>query len=78
MLSRDAAVANAEYTYYASPNRTVYTDADYIEEMGEDAMAILYPDAGDFAEMFNRLAYRNLPQETLDYMTKLWESVKVS
>ena len=78
MLSRDAAVANAEYTYYASPNRIVYTDADYIEEMGEETMEILYPGNDDFAANFDRVAYRNLPQETLDYMNTLWENVKIS
>ena len=78
MLDRDAAVANAEYTYYASPNRTVYTDPEYIEEMGEDVMEILYPGNDDFSENFNRVAYRNLPQEMLDYMNTLWENVKIS
>ena len=78
MLSRDAAVANAEYTYYASPNRTVYTDEEYIDEMGEDVMEILYPGNDDFSANFDRVAFRNLPQETLDYMNTLWENVKIS
>ncbi len=78
MLSRDAAVANAEYTYYASPNRVVYTDAEYIDYMGEEAMEILYPEAGDFAAMYNTYAYKNLPQEMLDYMNSLWENVKIN
>ncbi len=78
MLDRDAAVANAEYTYYASPNRIVYTDEEYIDEMGEEAMEILYPGTEDFAAEFNRLAFRNLPQEMLDYMNTLWENVKIS
>ena len=78
MLDRDAAVANAEYTYYASPNAVVYTDEEYIEEMGEEAMAILYPGNEDFAKTYNEVAYRNLPQDTLDYMNTLWENVKIS
>ena len=78
MLDRDAAVANAEYTYYASPNRVVYTDEEYIEEMGEETMAILYPGNDDFSANFDRVAFRNLPQETLDYMNTLWENVKIS
>ena len=78
MLDRDAAVANAEYTYYATPNAVVYNDEAYIEEMGEEAMAILYPGNEDFAERYNALAFRNLPQETLDYMNTLWENVKIS
>ena len=44
MLSPEPAIANAEYIYYASPNSLVYEDEGYIEEMGEDTMAILYPD----------------------------------
>ena len=78
MLSRDAAVANAEYTYYASPNALVYTDEEYIEDMGDEAMAVLYPDIGDFAERYNTLAYRNLSPEMLDYINTLWESVKIN
>ena len=78
MLDRDAAVANAEYTYYATPNRIVYTDEEYIEEMGEETMAILYPGNDDFSANFDRVAFRNLPQETLDYMNTLWENVKIS
>ena len=78
MLDRDAAVANAEYTWYASPNRIVYTDAEYIEEMGEEAMEILYPGTENFSAEFNRLAFRSLPQDMLDYMNTLWENVKIS
>ena len=76
MLDRDAAVANAEFTYYASPNKVVYTDADYIDEMGEEAMEILYPPMDDFAARYNELAYRNLSAELLDYINTLWEGVK--
>ncbi len=78
MLDRDAAVANAEYTCDASPNRVVYTDAEYIEDMGDDAMAILYPGTGTFSRIYNEVAFRNLPPETLDYMNTLWEKIKVS
>ena len=42
MLTRDPAVANALYTYYGSPNKVVREDPEYIEEMGEEAMDILY------------------------------------
>ena len=78
MLSRDAAVANAEYTYYASPNCVVYTDPEYLDYMGEETIEILYPETGDFAEMYNTYAYKNLPQEMLDYMNSLWENVKIN
>ena len=78
MLSRDAGVANAEFTYYASPNTIVYTDEEYIDEMGEETMEILYPEMDDFAARYNELAYRNLPQDILDYINTLWENVKIN
>ena len=78
MLSRDAAVANAEYTYYASPNKTVYTDEEYLEDLGEETIAILYPEMEDFTKDYNTYAYRNLSQEMLDYVNTLWESVKIN
>ena len=71
-------MANAEYIYYASPNRLVYESADYIEEMGEEAMDILYPDLGDFAAQYNEYAYRNLSPELLDHINTLWENLKIS
>ena len=78
MLSEEAAVANAEYIYYASPNSLVYESKDYIEDMGEEAMAILYPPTDDFKARYNAYAYRSLDSETLDYMNALWENVKIN
>ncbi|MBR4425293.1 MAG: spermidine/putrescine ABC transporter substrate-binding protein [Oscillospiraceae bacterium] len=78
MLDRDAAIANAEATWYASPNTVVYTDPEYLEEMGEEVIEILYPEIDDFAELYNTLAYRNLPAELLDYINSLWEGVKIN
>ena len=78
MLDRDAAVANAEYTYYASPNKVVYTDPEYIEDMGEETMELLYPGISDFAAEYNKYAYRNLDNEMLDYLNTLWETVKIN
>ena len=78
MLSREAAVANAEYIYYASPNRLVYDDPEYIDDMGEDTMDILYPDIGSFRDAYNRSAYRNLNQDTLTYVNSLWETLKIN
>ena len=78
MLSHDAAVANAEYTYYASPNRIVFTDEEYLNDLGEETIAVLYPEMGDFSALYNENAYRNLDQGTLDYMNTLWEKVKIS
>ncbi len=78
MLSEDAAIANAEYTYYASPNKVVYENPGYQEEMGEEAMAILYDRTDNFRERYNKNAYRNLNRETLDYVNSLWETVKIN
>ena len=78
MLSEEAAVANAEYIYYASPNRLVYENEEYIEEMGEEAMTILYPGIDNFSERYNALAYRNLDADTLAYLNTLWENLKIS
>ena len=77
MLSEEPAVANALYTYYATPNSVVYTNEGYIEEM-EDAMEILYPELGSFAEAYNREAYRNLDADMLNYLNTLWENVKIN
>ena len=78
MLSEEAAVANAEYTYYASPNSIVYNNEGYIEEMGEEAIKILYPEMDSFADRYNIYAYRNLDSEMLGYINDLWENVKIN
>ncbi len=78
MLSEEPAIANAEYIYYASPNALVYNSEVYKEDIGEEAVEILYPDNGSFKERYNEFAYRNLDQNALDYMTKLWEDLKIN
>ena len=78
MLSEEPAVANAEYTSYASPNRLVFENAGYREDMGEDAIEILYPEMTNFAEQYNKMAYRNLDADMLDYLNTLWENVKIN
>lgn len=78
MLSQETAVANAEYIYYASPNSLVYNDETYQEDMGEEAMEILYPEGVNFSEEYNQLAYRNLDDEMLSYMNSLWENLKIN
>ena len=78
MLSEGPAIANAEYTYYASPNTLVYENQAYIDYMGQEAMDILYPDWGGFTEKYNAYAYRNLPFDTLNYINSLWETLKIN
>ena len=76
MLSREIAVANAEYIGYASPNSLVYTDEEYIaymEDWHPDAMSVLYPDT----ETLSLAAYQNLPSETLEKVNSLWEELKI-
>lgn len=77
MLSEEAAIANAEYISYASPNRLVYENESYIEDMGEDVIKILYPEIGEFSERYNQFAYRNMDDEMLDYLNGLWETIKI-
>ncbi len=78
MLSAEPAIANAEMIYYASPNRLVYESPEYAEEMGEEAMEILYPDMEDFSALYNLYAYHNLSPEALDYLNTLWEELKIN
>ena len=78
MLSEETGVANAEYTYYASPNSLVYNNATYLEDMGEDVISVLYPELGNFAEQYNKMAFRNLESDMLDYLNTLWENVKIN
>ncbi|MBE6913589.1 MAG: spermidine/putrescine ABC transporter substrate-binding protein [Ruminococcaceae bacterium] len=78
MLSEEPAIANAEYTYYASPNTAVVSSPVYIEDMGEDVLEVLYPPMDDFSALYNLYAYRNLDQATLDYLNTLWENVKIN
>ena len=78
MLSAEPAIANAEYIYYATPNSLVYEDEGYLEDLGEEAAAILYPAVEDFSASYNQYAFRNLDSETLDYVNTLWENLKIS
>ncbi len=75
MLSEEAAVANAEYICYASPNKLVTQNEDYVatmEEMHPDAMEILYGTADIPTE-----AYENLPESQLTMINELWEDLKI-
>ncbi len=76
MLSKEPAVANAEYLYYACPNTLVTTDKGYSQTMNEihpDAMDILYPEGTDFKTEY----YHNLDADTLGYSNALWEELKL-
>ncbi len=76
MCETEIAVANAEYTYYASPLTTVVNDAGYratMEEVHADAMNILY----DSADSVPTQPYLNLSPEDLTRLNGLWEELKV-
>ena len=78
MLSEDAAVANALYIGYASPNNIVVNNEDYIGEMGEDAYEILYGSHDGIAKSF----YHSFSNEEIygddmqQYVNGLWEKLK--
>ena len=78
MLEEEPAIANAEYIMYGCPNSLVYENEDYAEEMGEEAMAILYPDIDSFGEKYNQFAYRNLDGAMLELINTLWEELKIN
>ena len=78
MLSEEAAIANAEYIYYASPNSIVYNSDEYREDIGEEAYDVLYTGKELFNENYNQYAYRNLSQDMLDYVNTLWENLKIN
>ena len=76
MLSEEVAVANAEYTCYASPNTIVTQNAEYQEYMASihpDAMDILYNEDNPVKTIF----YENLPREKLTMLNGLWEELKI-
>ncbi|MBR6728068.1 MAG: spermidine/putrescine ABC transporter substrate-binding protein [Clostridia bacterium] len=81
MLSVDEAygapaIANAEYTYYASPNRAVIESEDYIAYMNdikEGGYDLMYPAAEDAVPTSS---YRNLKGDKLLLLNNLWEELK--
>ena len=76
MLSEEPAIANAEYTYYATPNKLVIENEEYVEYMNdikENAMDILY----NQFDSVKVTPYRNLPTEKLSLINELWEDLKI-
>ena len=81
MLSEEAAVANAIYIGYASPNTLVQNSEYYQDEMGEDAIEILYGISpseinADYNEMYGTACYKSFSPEIQAYTNTLWESLK--
>ena len=78
MLGETAAVANAEYIYYASPNKAVLESEEYLEYMGEDFSVIYDEELEQNLEYrFNKYAYRDLDDSTRKLLNSKWEELKV-
>ncbi len=74
MLSEEPAIANAEYTYYASPNRLVRESEEYysyMEDIKEGGYELMYG-----TENVHALPYKNLSGERLAMVNGLWEELK--
>lgn len=67
MLEPEIALANAEYIYYATPNKAVLANEDYSLAHSE----AVYPE-----NLKNSQAFHNLPTDTLQYMNTQWMKVK--
>ncbi len=77
MLEKEIGKANAEYTYYASPNTLVNNDSKYREKMEsvyEGAMDILAP---KFPDGYRLEYYHNFDDEMLVKINSLWEQLKI-
>ncbi len=74
MLREEPAVANAEYTYYASPNTVVQQNEEYITYMNdikEGGYELMYGTGG-----IPTSSYKNLDADTLILINTLWEELK--
>lgn len=69
MLTEEAGVANANYICYGSPNSLVLESDDY--ELKDDPY--LYPEEGTVKSQI----FENLDSETNNYMTSLWNELKI-
>ena len=80
MLSREVAIANAEYIWYASPNTEALEQypAYYEEAYGEPLDQELYEIMAAPADVLNRCTlYENLPSETLKLYNELWTELGI-
>ncbi len=83
-----AAIANAEYTYYASPNQKVVDDEGYRATMDTIKPAVIDKATGEIIKpgayelMYDKTAlasatsYKNLTPEKLALINSLWEELK--
>ena len=74
MLTEAPAVANAEYTYYASPNTVVRENPEYIEYMNtikDGGYDLMYD-----TDAIPTSSYKNMDGEKLIMLNGLWEELK--
>ena len=84
MLSEEAAVANAIYVGYASPNSLVVDSDEYIDEMGEDAYDILYESSYEvlnanygYDPYYHSFSNADIYGDDMQqYVNGLWEQLK--
>ncbi len=80
MLSEEAAVANATYICYGSPNTLVLESEDYADEMGEEAYEVLYGQAENpykFDPMYHSLTSGDMGEANIQTLVNgYWEDLK--
>ncbi len=80
MLSEEAAVANATYICYGSPNTLVLESEDYLDEMGEEAYDVLYGQAENpypFDPMYHGLTSGAMGEAGIQALVNsYWEALK--
>ena len=79
MLMAEPARANAEYTYYASPNAAVVADPEYqayMNEIKDDGYEKMYVTTDVNGNEVNTSSYRNLKGDKLLLLNNLWEELK--
>ncbi len=73
LLQKEAAIENAQYTYYATPNLAARNDEGY-----KAYMADIKPDAYEkmYADNVNATPYKSLTEEKQAILNSLWEELK--
>lgn len=71
MLDPEIALSNALYIGYATPNTGVLNHPDYAEMRDNE---FLYPSEENMPEVEY---FHNLPQETLDMFSQLWNEIRI-
>ncbi len=79
MLMAEPAIANAEYTYYASPNKLVVENEEYVAYMNDikdDGYEKMYGNMDVNGAQVATSSYRNLKGDKLLLLNNLWEELK--